>query len=530
MSIFDNVAFPKHKRNVFNLSHEYRCSAAFGQLLPVFCEEVLPGDTFQISTQAFVRAMPMVAPLMHRVNIYTHFFFVPNRLVWDEWKDFITGGEDGTAEPVFPKLGLQPNALLPGSLADYLGVSTQLNEEGRPVAAVSVSALPFRAYNLIWNEYYRDQNLQDEIEISKDSGIDLTTPTNILLRNWEKDYFTSALPWTQRGPQSISPVRLTDNLEITLNRQNPNNPLIRYNGSGDIVSHESFLSTAEGGDGELRLDGAETDGARVDLDPNGTLVLPKNSDGMFVDINELRRSIALQRWLETNARGGSRYIEQIFSHFGVVSSDSRLQRPEFLGGGRQPLSISEVLQTSQTTPDSDLGDMAGHGISAATTKQFRRYFEEHGYVIGIMSIMPKTSYMQGTRRHFSKFDKFDFAWPEFANLGEQEVWNSELWIGQGMPAGETSGTFGYQSRYAEYKYIPNTVHGDLKTKAFEPWTLVRTFENQPRLNDEFIDVDNVEENLGRIFPVKDTDTQFIVQLYHNFKAIRILPKHVIPSI
>lgn len=545
MSIFDNVAFPKHKRNVFNLSHEHRTTAGFGQLLPVFCEEVLPGDTWQINTESFIRAMPMLAPLMHRVNIYTHFFFVPNRLVWDEWKDFITGGEDGTAEPEFPTLNLAPQHCKTNSLADHLGVGVDNDLTANTV--IRVNALPFRAYQLIWNEYYRDQNLQEEVEIDKSSGSKysnnstLAAQTCVLRqRNWEKDYFTSALPWTQRGPQSVIPLGDSADVVLDKNSGDLSVQLFKNGNTGESLTGDRVLSTGFSGSltsYPLSLVGSDPKFTGNSLstlfDPNGTLKVDL-SNATATSINELRRAIALQRWLETNARGGARYIEQIFSHFGVVSSDARLQRPEFLGGGRQPLSISEVLQTSQSTENSDLGDMAGHGISASRTNQFRRYFEEHGFIIGIMSIMPKSSYGNGTRRFMHKFDRFDYAFPEFANLGEQEVWNSEIFQGHGSnplsTAGADSGTFGYQSRYAEYKYIPNTIHGELRTDAFAPWTLFRQFDEQPNLNSQFVTVDNQEDDLGRIFPITDSDTQFVVQMHHNVKAVRILPKHVIPSI
>lgn len=529
MSIFDKVAFPKNKRNVFNLSHEHRTTCNFGELIPVFCEEVLPGDTWQINTEIFARAMPMLAPLMHRVNIYTHFFFVPNRLVWDEWKEFITGGEDGTANPQFPTITMQPQHLNYGSLADHLGVGVKSDVTSNVITAVN--ALPFRAYQLIWNEYYRDQNLQDEIEISKASGA-VSSSNNVPLvtirkRNWEKDYFTSALPWTQRGPQSLVPIDGESDVKF-----NPDFSPVLYdidNGTYDLVSGrlEGLQLSSRKTKLNLMNSGNGGDDPYVAIDPDGSLYVDYNDANLTV--NNLRRAIALQKWMETNARGGARYIEQIFSHFGVVSSDARLQRPEFLGGGKQPLSISEVLQTSQSTQDSDLGDMAGHGISASRTNQFRRYFEEHGFIIGIMSIMPKSSYGNGTRRFMHKFDRFDYAWPEFANLGEQEVWNSEIYQGNAM-VGANSGTFGYQSRYSEYKHIPNTVHGVLRTDAFSPWTLYRHFDELPHLNSDFVQVDNVEDDLGRIFPVKDAEQQFVVQLYHNAKAVRILPKHVIPSL
>ena len=528
MSLFDTVVFPRHKRNVFNLSHEFRTTLPFGKLVPVLCEEVLPGDTFQISTSNFIRAMPMLAPLMHRVNVYTHCFFVPNRLVWDNWKTFITGGEDGTEEPTFPTIRLYDEAAAIGSLADHLGVGVH-NPKGGPYEAtwngIRVNALPFRAYNLIWNEYYRDQNLQEEIEISKDDGLDSITPANILTRNWQKDYFTSALPWTQRGPESQFNMNGVLDVNYT---NNSGRPIIREFDDPDSTINEGLMATDA--NGHLIN---ETDKNQVLIDPNGSLNVDL-SEGVGITINQLRRSIALQKWMERNALGGSRYIEQIFAHFGVKSSDARLQRPEFLGGSIQPLSISEVLQTSASTENSDLGDMAGHGISAGTSKQFRRFFEEHGFVIGIVSIMPTTSYMDGTRRIFRKFDKFDYAFPEFANLGEQTVYGSEIYqyanenaIPQ-RPMNDK--VFGYQSRFAEYKYRANTVHGDLRTDAFAPWTLVRSFGQAPVLNSDFVTADWHEEDLARIFPVTDSETQFVLQCFHQFKAIRMLPKHVIPEI
>lgn len=532
MSIFNTVTFRKPKRSLFNLSHEVRFSAKFGQLIPFFCKEVVPGDTFQVTTEMMARAMPMTAPLMHRVNLFTHFFFVPNRLVWDQWQEFITGGEDGNSTPPFPRCLVYTDT--PGSLPDFLGVGVFPRSDSRRTTTY-VNALPFRAYSLIWNEYYRDQNLQEELEISKESGIDNTVNReNLLLRNWEKDYFTSALPWTQRGTEAIAPLRGEN--EVLLRTDSDGSAVdyakLRYTGSPSAVGESSQMP---GGYVDVQYGGAlsiseDANNPAVALDPNGTLYT--NMEGSFYSINELRRALALQRWLEANARGGSRYIEQIYSHFGVKSSDARLQRPQFLGGGIVPLRISEVLQTSSSTANSDLGDMAGHGMAVGTTREFRRFFEEHGFIIGICSILPRTSYAQGTQRVMQKFDRFDYYFPEFAHLGEQEVWNSEVFQGaSSTDIGALSGIFGYQSRYAEYKYYPNTVHGDLKTSGFENWTLYRKFASKPALNSEFIDVNSDEEELGRIFPVKEgEDGQFIVQMFNRVKAVRPMPKHTIPGL
>lgn len=532
--MFNSVLFRKPKRNVFNLSHEVKLTGKFGELIPFMCTDVVPGDTFQVNSQSLIRAASMLSPIMHRVNVYTHFFFVPNRLLWNNWENFITGGEDGNAEPVFPTINLTQPFLFPRSLADYLGITTAINDDGSIGTTLSVSALPFRAYALIWNEYYRDQNLQPELNISKEDGPDTTTPKRLLIRCWEKDYFTSALPWTQRGGEASVP--LGDRAEVYLKGveggQVPSQ-LLRLTGGTQPPAGDLKVASVSNVNSAMHV--APDSGGiiqRVNLDPHGSMYADL-STAEPVTINELRRAVALQRWLENNARGGSRYIEQIFAHFGVKSSDARLQRPEFLGGGKTPLNISEVLQTSESTAESPLADMAGHGIALGNTNKFKKYFEEHGYVFGIMSIMPRTNYMQGVPRHFTKFDRFDYYFPEFAHLGEQPVYNSELYVPSAVtnaPLGEASGTFGYQSRYCEYKYIPSTIHGEFRT-SLDFWHLARKFKNQPTLNSGFVECDSDAEELGRIFPVTvGEDSQFYVQIYNDVKAVRPMPKHVIPGL
>lgn len=540
MSIFDNVVFPKAKRSTFDLSHERTQSLEFGKLTPFLCEDVLPGDIWSCSVDNLIRAMPMSAPLMDKVDISFHYFFVPYRLVWEDWEDFITGGEDGTAQPILPfSIGdLIGNELSTGSLSDYLGLQFPVENQ-----AVRFNCLAHRAYYTIWNEWYRDVNLQEEVSVNKASGYDETTAQelvggmgHLMNRNYRKDYFTSALPWTQRGPQASVAPNLTDSVNIIGRKGVAKIKRADSNTDEWINATElaTFKEEVDGSDAQylkaLRPDSVTYTEAR--LDPNGTLIIDNEEfqNNVNIDINNLRRAIALQRFLETNARAGSRPQDQLLARWGVYASDVRLQRPQFLGGSTQPLTISEVLQTSQTTADSDLGDMAGHGISASRSKRVRFYAKEHGIIMGLCSVMPRASYSQGCRRFFGKNDKFDFAMPEFANLGEQPVFNSEIWAGGITSLNDESGVFGYQSRYAEYKFIPNTVHGAMRTESFVPWTLTRKFENLPTLSGEFIDVDNDEENLGRIFPVNDEPTQFILMLRNNIKAVRKLPKHVIPTL
>lgn len=526
--LFQQIVGNKPKRNVFDLSHERKFSMNMGELIPILCEEVIPGDTFRLNSEVLIRFAPMLAPIMHRINVYTHFFFVPNRLIWDEWEDFITGGREGDKNPLMPKIIVdQFSAKLDiGELSDYLGFATI---SSTPSGGVKVNAMPFRAYALIYNEYYRDQNLEEEINILKGSG---DTANSLLLdkqtRAWEKDYFTSALPWTQRGGEVSLPI--SGNANVVYNQTGETHVMRNYaTGNQALDGPVTTNNTANPEfNAALTTNGTEP----INYDPNGTLEADMSSV-TATTIEELRKATKLQQWLERNARGGARYIEQILSHFGVRSSDARLQRPEYLGGGKTPVTISEVLQQSgvqdvsgdiiNTTP---LGEMGGHGISVGSSHRFKKFFEEHGQVVGIMSVLPKSAYMQGTRKHLLKNDKFDYFFPEFAQLGEQPVDIRELYDDYTKTAEQT---FGYQSRYAEYKYIPSTVHGDFKdTLSF--WHMARDFAAEPVLNNDFIKAENIE----RIFAVTTSEQQanpkLWVQVYHNFKAIRPIPKFNNPSL
>ena len=521
----------------------------FGMLVPFFCQEVLPGDTFKVSTEALVRFAPLIAPIMHRVNVYTHFFFVPNRLVWDDWKEFITGGDDGTSAPVFPTHTFVGN-MKPGSLGDYLGLPVTRDTGNQGNRKITVSALPFRAYHLIWNEYYRDQNLQKEFLFSTASGAsgdDASGRFNqVHYRAWEKDYFTSALPFPQRLPNPVT-LPIGDTAEIfydfsgtsdgtggqfVVNKPyqdgKPDDNSVYFNqGYGD------FNYRAEMGFTTNTPQGPQSRNVPLSYDPKGTLKADL-SQATGVSINELRRGFSLQRWLENNARGGARYIEQILSHFGVRSSDARLQRPEYLGGTKTPVVISEVMQTSesQTTPQ---GNYAGTGTSFGVGRAFKRFFEEHGYIIGIISIMPRSAYQQGVPRHFKKFDKFDFYWPEFAHLGEQEIKNSELYYDYDSSEEaqkENDKLFGYSPRYAEYRFINSSVHGDMAT-TLNFWHLGRIFDSRPGLNGDFVTCksDTQDTGLNRVFAVTDTNSHHLwVQMYVNCKALRPLPKYGTPGL
>lgn len=495
--MFNKIQIKQPKRNKFDLSHDRKMSMRMGDIVPILLQEVVPGDSFRVNSEVFIRLAPMLAPIMHRVNVYTHYFFVPNRIIWDNWKTFITGGEDGLQTAVYPTLNLgADNAQFDkGSLSDYFGMPIPPQGAAHPFPE-KISALPFRAYQEIYNEYYRDQNLTQKVDFSKgdETTGNVTALTTMRKRAWEKDYFTSALPWPQRGADV--------NLPVEFNYKDQSNI---FDTAGAAVTGDVDAAT-----GVLR---ANLNSARIEN---------LEEDATSVTINELRIATRLQEWLEKNARGGSRYIEQILSHFGVRSSDARLQRPEYLGGGKSPVIISEVLNKAGDldagTNLQPVGDMAGHGISVGRTNTFKKSFEEHGYILGMISVLPRTAYSQGIPRHMQKFDKLDYYWPEFAHLGEQEVLDKEIYFD---PTTDTNqGTFGYQTRYAEYKYQQSSIHGDFRD-TLDYWQMGREFDNRPQLNTEFVQSDPTE----RIFAVDDLgDTdKLYVQIFNRVSAIRPMP-------
>lgn len=531
MSIFSSVKVNRPKRNLFDLGHERKMSLNMGDLVPILCQETVPGDSFRLNSEVFIRLAPMLAPIMHKVNVYTHFFFVPNRLVFNKWEEFITGGKDGldsTPYPMMPAGALQSRFLENGTLIDYMGLPEMFDPDTGSIAPVTFSALPFRAYQMIYNEYYRDQNLQEEVVFGLGSTFlqnDYANLFELRKRCWEKDYFTSALPWAQRGADVMLPFSGEANVKL---KDNPTGyPTIV---GDDRVQQLGWVENIDNGstyDGlAVNPDGVTGTGNLKFpslLDPRGSLEADL-STATSTTINELRRSIRLQEWLEKNARAGSRYIEQIYSHFGVKSSDARLQRPEYLGGGKSPVTVSEVLQMSSTDDVTPQGNMSGHGIAVGNTHSFKKFFEEHGFVIGIMSVLPRTSYQQGIPRQFSKPDKFDYFFPEFAHLGEQPILNKELYVAD-VPA-DNDAVFGYTPRYAEYKYCNSSVHGDFRT-TLAYWHMGRKFTTRPNLNAEFVSSSPTHD----IFAVTDpSDHKLYCHIYNNLKAIRPMPKFGTPTL
>lgn len=490
--LFEQVQFKKPKMSAFDLSHERKLSFKMGDLIPILNEELVPGDQFKGSTESLIRMAPMLAPVMHRVNVYVHYFFVPNRVIWSEWEDFITGGRLGESTPTMPTMSLSSANSIhtgKGTTFDYFGIP-QVNSS----TPKDVSCLPFWAYRQIYNDYYRDQNLTEP------RGLTTAVNSNKLIykRAWEKDYFTSGLPFAQRGPQVGLPVTfaykdVSDVYDENGNEVNPSEGL----GAGFLPNRNELKGETSGD--RLRIENLQETG--------GTL-------------EDLRNSSALQRWLEKQARGGARYIETILSHFGVKSSDTRLQRAEYLGGGKNPIVISEVLNTSNTA-EAPQGAMSGHGVSAGTSNSFKYMAEEHGWLMGIMSVLPRTAYQQGIHRKYSRTDKHDYYWPEFANLGEQEIKRQEIYADTATP----EETFAYQQRYAEYKYACDSVHGDFRDD-LDFWHMGRKFASDPPFNQSFVEANPTD----RIFAVQDGTDTLWCQIYNDLKANRPMPYFANPSL
>lgn len=498
--MFNSVAFRKPKKSKFDLSHDVKMSFNMGPIYPMLCEEVVPGDSFRVQSEVMIRLAPMVAPMMHKVDVYCHYFFVPNRIIWDEWEDFITGGDDGTEAPVFPHYTtgfMDTNGVgSKGQLADYLGIPPI---EAGHANSIAISALPFRAYTTIYNEYYRDQDIIAEVDVPKTSGAQTDLNQFVLrTRAWEKDYFTSARPYAQKGTGPVlipgsAVYKATSTIEQTGGGPSAGNLFLNSSGRLDASIPPTVSTTG-----------------RIE-----------NIEDINIDVNDLRRSNALQRWLERAARSGSRYTEQLLAYFGVKSSDGRMQRPEYLGGGKQHIMISEVLQTGETgtTPQAN---MAGHGISVGATNRFQNTFEEHGWVIGLISVLPRTAYQQGIHRKWTRDDKFDYYWPDFANIGEQEVLNKEIYFTGNEDPSET---WGYQARYAEYKHAQSRVAGDFRDD-LSYYHMGRIFTTLPGLNTNFINASPTT----RIFADTSNSDKLWCQIHHNFSALRPMPYYGEPRL
>lgn len=520
-NIFTEVELNRVASNSFNLEHDHKLSLRMGFLVPINLMECLPGDKINGSTTTMMRMMPMIAPIMHKVNVDIHHFFVPNRIVWPNWEKFIVAGVPNEDTPAHPYFADVPVAV--SDLADYMGLPLTAGLPGNGIA--KVNALPFAAYNKVYNDYFRDENLiqplDDTLVDGQNPFFDVSVPKYSLRRRaWQHDYFTSALPFAQKGEAVTIP--LGDTAPLLYDRTK-GATVVDQTGGAPITGNAQLF--AQGSPTPLRnLVNSSNQGYNIDVHGNTVADL---SEASAITINSLRWAVRLQEFLERNARGGTRYIENILAHFNVKSSDKRLQRPEFLGGSSNPMVISEVMQNAPATTEQDTpqGNMAGHGLMVGKGRHIDYFVEEHGFFITLMSVRPTTAYQQGLPRHFTKFDPLDYAWPSFANVGEQAIRNEEIFWN---PNNElvNKGTFGYIPRYAEYKYAPSRVSGQFRTSlAF--WHMGRIFQTRPALNESFISADPTT----RIFAVEDPNSDnLLAHVMHDIRVRRRLPRFGIPTL
>lgn len=555
-NLFNSIPLLKPKRNAFNLSHSVKLTMEMGQLVPFYVQDVLPSDRLRVSATNLIKFAPLIAPILSEVDVYLHFFFVPTRLIWDSWEDFITGSHKGKklpedSMPQMPRwifirnfvnqaitnpLEGEPSPLQHGSLADYLGFQTF--KKGTSFDHVNthyyVDQLPFRAYRKIYNDWYRDENLQEDrdedwfsesgdISVNNSNFQDVSRQMRLENRAWRKDYFTSALPFAQKGDDVLIPGGIS---------VDPGSQLFIHGSAGLTLSTGSVPTnqyldvTARFNDpksGDLYVDNGNgkisTTYHSISLLSGSEFNEFANSGASEGTIRELRRAMAAQRFLERRAVGGTRYIEQIRAFFGVKSSDARLQRSQFLGGCKNPVVISQVLQTSETTQSSPLGQPAGNAVSAGGKYIFDHTFEEYGYVVGLISVVPKADYIQGIPKMYLRRDVYDFYFPQFAKIGEQPIENQELYFDPTSVNNDK--TFGYTPRYAEYRFRNNRVCGDFRD-SLKFWTLARDFDRIQNLNSQFITCDPST----RIFAYENSDFHHLwCEIGLNVKSLRPLPKY-----
>jgi len=499
-NIFDSVSSVQPGRSVFDLSYDKKLTCDMGELIPVMCDEMVPGDKFDIGNRIVVRFQPLVAPILHEINAFVHYFFVPYRILWDLWEDFITGGETGADASVLPRWN--PTNTAVGSLWDYLGFPTDI---------VPTDALPLdfvrSAYAKIFNEYYRDENLIAEVPATNEV---------ILKRAWEKDYFTSSLPWQQKGTAPALPISgivsaiFPGNIDANIYV----NPDLGTSGK-QLQNHASGVNnSALRKQDTTNFTGNEDIKARLlktALDNNSVNL----GSATTFNVSDLRLAFQIQKWMERNARAGSRYTEFLKAHFGVAPRDDRLQRPEYVGGSKSAVIVSEVLQTSKTETGAPQGNLSGHGLVADATYVGSYHAKEYGLMMGIMSIMPRSAYSQGIDRQWLRRTKYDFYSPEFANLSEQAIERAEIYAS--AVGSENRTIFGYQGRYDEMRVKRNMVVGKMRS-TFNYWHLGREFGSAPLLNQSFIECVPSK----RIFAVQ-TEPGLIVDVENRIKAIRPLP-------